>query len=386
MQLPINTAILLAMLVGLAVDLFLLGFLYTLRNKWPKGTPLPPHAGLVSLIAEEDGYPSLARLQLLVWTLVVIFAFVTLSMVRIFSGVPGSPTLSTNVLELLGINGASPVVSAGLSRDKYSTVAEASDPSQKKTLQYHPLYTMLQENDGFSNTRFQMLSWTIVSLVIFVSALFYLLSNPPTDLTTLNPPDVSSTLVTLTGISQGVYLFGKGVSEPDPRKPSGPTPTNVVCVAMAVSYLVVAGGNPAAPVFHYVLKGVSKSLTLTKIVKSVSVDARSAWSVTPNPLSGSSSSQQWYSMQPLTGTASATNVQFLFQHQYYLTTLVSGPGTVTPTSGWYNSGQKVTITAKANTGHRFKSWTGSGTGSHTGTSPSHTMTMNTAVTETATFT
>jgi hypothetical protein len=64
----------------------------------------------------------------------------------------------------------------------------------------------------------------------------------------------------------------------------------------------------------------------------------------------------------------------------------SGPGTVTPSSGWYNKGAKVTITATATTGHKFKSWTGIGTGSYTGKSASHTITMNSAITETATFT
>jgi hypothetical protein len=65
---------------------------------------------------------------------------------------------------------------------------------------------------------------------------------------------------------------------------------------------------------------------------------------------------------------------------------VSGPGTVTPSSGWYNAGAKVTITAKPNQGQRFKSWAGSGKGSYTGTSKIHTIAMNSAITETATFT
>jgi hypothetical protein len=162
-----------------------------------------------------------------------------------------------------------------------------------------------------------------------------------------------------------------------------PTP-----VTMTVSYTVVGGGSPTAPVFHYVLKGVSKSLTLTKVTKSVSVDAGTTWNVTPNPLIGSSSSEQWYSTQPLTGTASATNIQFLFQLQYYLTTTSSstGTGTVTPNSGWYSAGQRVTITARANSGHKFKSWKGTGTGSYTGSNNPATITMNSAITETANFT
>jgi hypothetical protein len=156
---------------------------------------------------------------------------------------------------------------------------------------------------------------------------------------------------------------------------------------MTVSYSVVGGGSPTAPVFHYVLKGVSQSLTLTKTGKAVSVDVGSTWSVGPNPLGTSTSSERCYATpSSLTGTASATTLVFTFQNQYYLTMLVNGPGTVTPSSGWYNKGQKVTITATPTSGHKFKSWTGSGTGSYTGTSTSRTITMNAAITETATFT
>ena len=245
---------------------------------------------------------------------------------------------------------------------------------------------------------------------------------------------------------------------------------------MSVSYSVVGGGTPTAPVFHYVLNGVTKSLTLSKTSKPVSVDAGTTWSVTPNPLGGSTSSQRWYSNQPLTGTASSTTVVFTFyrqtlqtlsysvsgggsgyssptfqtnqfgssstvtltttatkywldygstwtagpnplagstsserwfttqtitgtigssstgafkyQHQFYLTMQVtpSGSGTVTPSSDWYNAGQSVTIRATAKTGHRFQSWTGTGTGSYTGTSSSHTITMNSPITETAKLT
>ncbi len=154
---------------------------------------------------------------------------------------------------------------------------------------------------------------------------------------------------------------------------------------MIVSYSVVGGGSPTAPVFNYVLKGVSKSLTLSETPKVVSVDAGSTWSVTPNPLAGSGSSHRWYSSQSLTGTASAATIVFTFQRQYYLTMLVNGPGSVTPTSGWFDAGAKVTIKATANSRHKFKSWTGKSTGSFTGTTNPATITMNSAITETATF-
>ena len=164
------------------------------------------------------------------------------------------------------------------------------------------------------------------------------------------------------------------------------TTTTPAQVTMTVSYAVVGGGSPTAPTFNYVLKGASKSLTLTITPQAVSVDVGSTWTVTPNPLGGSSSSQRWYSTQTLTGTASATTIVFSFQHQYYLTMKTSGPGTATPSNGWYKSGATVTITAKANSGHKFKSWTGTGTGSYTGAKNPTTITMNAAITETATFT
>lgn len=159
---------------------------------------------------------------------------------------------------------------------------------------------------------------------------------------------------------------------------------------MTVSYSVVGGGSPTAPVFYYVLYGVTKSLTLTLGTSccSVQVDSGSTWSVSPNPLGGSTSSERWYSSQSLIGTASSTAIVFTYQHQYYLTMQASpsGAGSVTPSSGWYNSGQTITIKATANSHHKFKSWTGTGTGSYTGTKSSTTITMNSAITETANFT
>jgi hypothetical protein len=160
-------------------------------------------------------------------------------------------------------------------------------------------------------------------------------------------------------------------------------------VTMTVSYSIVGGGTPTAPVFHYVLHGASNSLTLKKTLKSVSVDAGSTWYVTPSTgiLTGSTSTQRWYAdPSTLTGTASATSIVFTFQRQYYLTMQANGPGSVSPSSRWYNAGETIPISATPNPGDTFTSWTGTGSGSYTGTSNSATITMNSAITETANFT
>lgn len=71
--------------------------------------------------------------------------------------------------------------------------------------------------------------------------------------------------------------------------------------------------------------------------------------------------------------------------QYYLTMTAGTGGSVSPSSGWYNVGAQVQISATANSGYHFSSWSGSGSGSYSGTGNPATVTMNGAITETANF-
>lgn len=61
-------------------------------------------------------------------------------------------------------------------------------------------------------------------------------------------------------------------------------------------------------------------------------------------------------------------------------------GTVSPPSGWYNSGSGVSISASTDNGYTFASWSGTGNGSYSGTSNNATVTMNGPISETANFT
>ena len=75
-----------------------------------------------------------------------------------------------------------------------------------------------------------------------------------------------------------------------------------------------------------------------------------------------------------------------FTKQYLLTMVAGTGGRVTPVSGYKNSGSVVSITATPSTGYSFNSWTGSGTGSYSGTNNPASITMNSPITETASFT
>ena len=75
-----------------------------------------------------------------------------------------------------------------------------------------------------------------------------------------------------------------------------------------------------------------------------------------------------------------------FTTQYYLTMSHNTGGTVNPASGWKNTGAAVSITATPATDYSFSNWTGTGTGSFSGTTNPASITMGGHITETATFT
>jgi uncharacterized repeat protein (TIGR02543 family) len=96
--------------------------------------------------------------------------------------------------------------------------------------------------------------------------------------------------------------------------------------------------------------------------------------------SGSNPSTTVTMNAPKTATAN-------YKTQYLLTMRVnpSGAGTVSPSSGWYDAGTTIPISATREPGYVFFSWTGSGLGSYNGTSNPANVTMNAPITETANF-
>src|SRR5206468_338231 len=80
-----------------------------------------------------------------------------------------------------------------------------------------------------------------------------------------------------------------------------------------------------------------------------------------------------------------------FKTQYYLTiTRGTGGGTVSPTSGWRNSGAAISINATPTNSNQvsysFAGWTGTGAGSYSGANNPASIVMNGPITENAAFT
>lgn len=77
----------------------------------------------------------------------------------------------------------------------------------------------------------------------------------------------------------------------------------------------------------------------------------------------------------------------IWKTQYYLTMKCNPSlgGSVSPQSGWYDSGAQIQILATPASNYRFSNWTGSGIGSYTGGSNPTTITINSPTTEVANF-
>jgi len=163
---------------------------------------------------------------------------------------------------------------------------------------------------------------------------------------------------------------------------------------MLVYLSIIGGGNPQSPIFNYMSNGQQKSYTLQpETLSQFNADYGTTWSITPNPLAGSSSTERWYSSQQLSGTVEQaflgpTNRIIYFQHQYYLTVQANptSGGLVMPPSGWQNAGITINIDVTPTTGYTFSGWTGMGLGSYTGNMKASFVTMNGAITETAALT
>ena len=82
------------------------------------------------IVRADDWYPSLSIFQFLLWTFVVIFAYLGVYLIRMSAGVftpmSGFPP---NLLTLMGISISVPVVSGGVSNITYKVSATQKPPT-----------------------------------------------------------------------------------------------------------------------------------------------------------------------------------------------------------------------------------------------------------------
>ena len=162
------------------------------------------------IIRADDWYPSLSIFQFMLWTFVVIFAYLGVYLIRMSGGIftPIS-NIPTNLLTLMGISITVPVVSGGVSDIKYKESATQTPPKPM------PAFSeMLSEGGKPTLTRFQMFCWTWIGIGIYLIIFLTTVTKPANlqAVENLSLPDIDQSLVFLMGLSQGAYVGGKIVT------------------------------------------------------------------------------------------------------------------------------------------------------------------------------
>ena len=177
-------------------------------------------------------------------------------------------------------------------------------------------------------------------------------------------------------------MYGAGIS-PTPTPPSSPTPTPTPTSSVQItvqtnhtglSFTVDGVTHTSAQTFSW-KPGSSHTITTTS-PQHLKAGVRYAWT-------------KWSDSGPLSQVivVQTQNTSYIasFATQYYLTMSAGGGGSVSPTSGWKSRGSIVKIAATPPTGYIFSNWTGSGTGSFSGTTNPVSITMDAPISEAATF-
>ena len=125
---------------------------------------------------------SLARVQMAWWFGIIMGAYIFLWVLT-----ENFPPLSSQALLLMGISGATGLVSAGM---------DANRQSQHLFVKGEFLEDLLSDADGVTLHRFQMLATTVILGALFVVHVA----------TTLSMPEFDASLLALMGITSGTYL------------------------------------------------------------------------------------------------------------------------------------------------------------------------------------
>lgn len=150
--------------------------------------------GLARFAKGLDGTYSLTNVQVILWSGVILGSY--LSMVVLKEGFLGD--INANLLGLMGISGGSYVVA------KTIRTMQEPVPKERPMPRTRGLFSQERAPDKLSVVKLQMTAWTLVSLMIYVVVVAINFSSNKPEL-----PDIGSGLLTLMGISHGVYVGDK---------------------------------------------------------------------------------------------------------------------------------------------------------------------------------
>ncbi|MDG7044489.1 MAG: hypothetical protein JRN19_04365 [Nitrososphaerota archaeon] len=202
-------------------------------------------------------------------------------------------------------------------------------------------------------------------------------------------PSAGYSFSSWTGTGAGSY---SGPNNPATITMNGPI-TEIANFNNGITF-TTTGMSSSATGTVLIVNGTSYSYSQLPFTIYVSSGNTLTYSWTSNVSGGTGIEYLWQSTSGLSTSQSGTltvsspgSIIGNYQEEYRLTmgTNSTAGGSVSPSSGWFKAGQSVSITATANSGYKFSSWTGTGTGSYSGPNNPATITMNGPITEIANF-
>ncbi len=169
--------------------------------------------GFWDIIREADYYPSLARLQFVLWTFTVTFTLLSIYLFMLWNNTLCWSDIPQNILALMGISAGVPVVSTVISREKYRSSISGTLPCKENV---PALSTMLLEHSKPTLGRYQLFIWTIISIIVYLGIFFVQIAGISTAgaLAKMELADIPLPLLALMTTSQGAYLGLKAIARP----------------------------------------------------------------------------------------------------------------------------------------------------------------------------
>ncbi len=177
---------------------------------------------------------SLSRVQLGVWTVVISCTYVYLALCRGNCDMIG---INQTALVLMGI-GAS-VTTAGTLIDKRDI--QANVPRHQNAPSQGFLIDILSDQKGISIYRAQNVVWTVIAIIAYLNQVYMVKTGCAL-------PELSDTLLSLTGISGATYVVLKSQENTTAPATNNPTTAAAPGVTAAAPGVAAAGQTVAAPV------------------------------------------------------------------------------------------------------------------------------------------
>ncbi len=154
---------------------------------------------LAKIVRGEDGRPSTSKLQVFLWTAVVVFGYIAIYVAQVQAGQIMPPSIPNNVLIAMGVSVATAVAAKSITVK--SIAAGNTKPAGS-------LGGILEDDSGNPDlSKIQLMVWTLIAIAVYLCNAHHFIAAPTNKL-----PDIDPTLMILMGLGHAGYLGTKVAS------------------------------------------------------------------------------------------------------------------------------------------------------------------------------